>query len=486
MMVRNIKKRMLALLDTVIELLLQLPERKNQAMLLDDTTWAMQTIATSLKKEEELSTQREQYVSRILAQVEELKRKEVVKETQLLLHDVVALQNSIKEIKAQIKIAFMPYKIQMWGTLASIYNEATKDPDCVVQVIPLPYDTLGMNKDGTVYKEKTIYEGEEFAKRLPIIYYSEYSVEQECPDIIFLHNIYDGYNNMTRVHEEYWTSDLKNYTEQLVYVPYFISSFVRHTKEDAEFWFGLPSLQNVNKIVVAGEYVKQAAISYGLPEEKLLALGSPKIDSIVEQLKTDLTLPAGWEERLQDRKVFFLNTLYHILGYEGVFEDVLSIPERFENTAVIWRPHPLTEAFIESRYPAFLPKYKELKAKVREGRGAFQHIVLDEEHEYFSALKRADVMISGISSLLNAFLLTEKPVIFLDKQMPKTSMLEKETFDYYTGDKEQWNQLIAKLCEGKEDEKKKELRHQASQIYANIDGTCGQKVYQTIKAQLED
>ena len=38
--------------------------------------------------------------------------------------------------------------------------------------------------------------------------YDEYSLEKEQPDIVFIHNPYDGTNNVTRVPEQYYSYPL--------------------------------------------------------------------------------------------------------------------------------------------------------------------------------------------------------------------------------------------------------------------------------------
>ncbi|MCM1237294.1 MAG: hypothetical protein NC489_45075 [Ruminococcus flavefaciens] len=42
------------------------------------------------------------------------------------------------------------------------------------------------------------------------------------PDIIYFHNPYDNWNLVTSVGPRFYSSNLKKYTEKLVYIPYFI------------------------------------------------------------------------------------------------------------------------------------------------------------------------------------------------------------------------------------------------------------------------
>ena len=65
------------------------------------------------------------------------------------------------------------------------------------------------------------YEGDCLPTGVPIVKWEDYRLEEERPDIIFIHNPYDDGNNLTSVHPFYYSSNLKKYTQCLVYSPYF-------------------------------------------------------------------------------------------------------------------------------------------------------------------------------------------------------------------------------------------------------------------------
>ena len=473
-MLRQIKKRLLPLLDTVAELMMVLPTLSEPTIYLKDSIQALTKIVSVLEEEGESGQQALRQAHNLIWALEQENLH------QNLISDIRCLQSKIDELPTQIKTVFMPYKIQMWGTLASIYEAAALDPDCIAQVVPIPYRPLHNGPKGLEAGE-LIDEGPQFWGKVPIIPYTKYDLEKEMPDVIFLHNIYDNYNTLTQVEPAYHTSHLRQYADMLVYVPYFVSPFFVPQPGDPEFWFGLPSLKNVDKVALAGEFLTEPAVRFGLPREKLLPLGSPKLDSVVRALRSPPPCPKEWSERLENRTVFFLNTLYHVGGVLNVLERVLNLPVQFPNAAVIWRPHPLTEAFIRQKYPQYEPHYRALIEKIRRGEGPARHIVLDESPDYLQAMTRADVMLSGSSSLLNTFLLTEKPVIFLDREMPKHSMIPADAFHYYPEEESEWQALIQRLLQG---EAPSTSRKAAARIYANTDGTCGEKVYQAIAQNL--
>ena len=128
------------------------------------------------------------------------------------------VRNEIRAgISTQTEMLFLPYKASMWDSLESIWMSANEDPNCDAYVMPIPY--FDKNKDGSL--GTLHYEGDLYPDDVPIISESKYNLEGCHPDVIFIHNPYDNYNIVTSVHPKYYTDKLKEYTDCLVYVPYF-------------------------------------------------------------------------------------------------------------------------------------------------------------------------------------------------------------------------------------------------------------------------
>lgn len=471
---RKRKQQLIDLAITIEETLNQWEQLEEKEQLLSQMVQGVSMIAQMLREEKEgemLCPLFEQ----IRGQLKSVTCGQIRSDSSLLQSIENHLKNgieSLENIEEHIAIVFLPYKVQMWGVFQTIYEEAVADPTCQVTVVPIPYYSIKENGVKEFH-----YEGELFHDIVPITHYNKYQVEQEEPDIVYVHNIYDDFNTLTQVEKTYFTSHLKQYTRQLVYVPYFVSSFLVHTQAEPEFWFHLPSLQNVDKIVLAGSYLEQPAIDYGIPKEKLLSLGSPKLDTIVRALQGDSNIPVEWEKRLGNKKVLFINTLYHVFEHWDTLTQLLSLTKEDPELAIIWRPHPLTENFLEQKLPQYVEAYRDVKRIIRLGK-EYPSVVLDETKDYLCALKRADVMVSGVSSLLNAFLLTKRPVLFLG-ELPKSSILPKETFYYVPKEKEQLQKVLHTMLY-EETREKEQLREKAFEIYANCDGTCGKKVHREL------
>lgn len=110
-----------------------------------------------------------------------------------MLYDVI---NAIEELQEVYQIVFMPYKAAMWDALESIYLAAKDDVGCEALVVPVPYYSFDQKKKEWIPH----YEGELFPPNIPVTSYQKYNLQEERPDVIYVHNPYDDSNYVTSVH----------------------------------------------------------------------------------------------------------------------------------------------------------------------------------------------------------------------------------------------------------------------------------------------
>ena len=139
----------------------------------------------------------------------------------MLRRQMIKIENSVKnDIPVRREIAFFPYKASMWDSLESVYLAAKEDPECDAYCVPIPY--YDRNPDHSFGRMH--YEGNEYPDGIEIIDWEKYNFEDRKPDVIYIHNPYDNYNFVTSVHPRYYSSNLKKYTDTLVYIPYYVTS----------------------------------------------------------------------------------------------------------------------------------------------------------------------------------------------------------------------------------------------------------------------
>lgn len=337
-----------------------------------------------------------------------------------------------EEFPERKEIVFLPYNASMWDSLESVWKAAEEDSDCDAYVIPIPYYDLDENRN---FKEKH-YEGDRYPDYVPITHYEAYDLEEHHPDVIFIHNPYDEANLVTSISPEFYSSRIKDFTDKLVYIPYFILSEINPANQAAidnmKHFCYLPGTVYADQVIVQSEDMRQiyineymkAAILYGENvtreqlEEKILGIGSPKLDKVATVRKEDLNIPKEWLSVIEKpdgswKKIVFYNTSIGAFLQDsemmiGKIKDVLRIfKENKDEIALLWRPHPLMEQTVESMRPDLLEAYKTLvEAYRKEGWGIY-----DDSSDMDRAVVLSDAYYGDHSSVVQVYKETGKPIM---------------------------------------------------------------------------
>ena len=330
-----------------------------------------------------------------------------------------------EDIPVKLEIVFLPYKVAMWDSLESVWKAAADDPNCDAYVVPIPY--FEKNADGSLGQMH--YEGNDYPSYVPIVDFRAYDIEARRPDIIYIHNPYDNNNAVTSVHPSYYAERIHQFTEKLVYIPYFVAD--RGVAEDLRV---LPGTVYANEVIVSTEKEKEDYIAgfekwiankalsgdYELymPKwrEKFKVLGSPKYDKLLQTGRNREVLPKEWADKIyredgSRRKVLFYNTtIKTLLDKDNILEKIKNAIEivKEENDVVLWwRPHPLYEATIQQSRPELLEEYRKIVAEFKA-----EHIgIFDETPELNRAISESDAYYGDGSSVVYLFQKAGKPVM---------------------------------------------------------------------------
>lgn len=332
------------------------------------------------------------------------------------------------EISTQTEAVFLPYKASMWDSLESIWKAAEEDLDCTAIVMPIPY--YDKRPDGSLAEMH--YETDLFPPDVPVTPYDAYDFEARHPDIIFIHNPYDDENLVTSVHPFFFSKNLKQYTDELVYVPYFIQEEIDPSNQAAvskmEHFCILPGVVNSDYVIVQSEAMRQVyvdvLVKYTSEEvrshwqKRILGLGSPKVDRVCGLRREDFELPEDWRKRIyredgSRKKVIFYNTSVALAIQNGEalldkMEWVFRIfEESREDVVLLWRPHPLMEATIAAMCPQLAERYAKIVVKYKEaGWGIY-----DDSADMYRAIAVSDGYYGDKSSVVWLYQKTGKPVM---------------------------------------------------------------------------
>ena len=200
------------------------------------------------------------------------------------------LEESVeKELKEKKEIVFIPYKTSYWGAMESVWRAAVAEEDYSVVVIPVPYyykDAFGKAKS-----EEPQYETA-YPADVTITSYEEYDFKRRHPDRIVIQCPYDEYNYGLTIHPFFYAKNLKQYTEQLVYIPPFVMDEIGPGDDRArkmlKAFCNMPGVVHADTVIVQSEQMKEVYVELltefagedtrQIWDKKILGLGSPLQD----------------------------------------------------------------------------------------------------------------------------------------------------------------------------------------------------------------
>ena len=326
-----------------------------------------------------------------------------------------------------IEMAFLPHLAACSGALETIYFAADKDPGCDAYWVPIP-TFLGNNT------KNIFYQGQEHYPSIPCVPWEEYNIKERRPDAIFVFFAYER-SATIRVFDEFLCENLKNLTDMLVFVPYYVDideySFLNDvilshacfyhihkaivgTKTQLDIILSTRKkiLMQDLEIIKNIKNIDEKAIADNLTEylenfdKKFVALGSPMYDKAITATKQQL--PKEWESKIKDKKVIvYASSVGSVATNEDYLKKVIYILSTFEKRrdVVLWfRPHPYMELHFHGErlnmYTKLINEY------ISSGFGIY-----DDTSDLYRAIAWGDGLYSDPSSVLLLYQATGKPVM---------------------------------------------------------------------------
>lgn len=340
-----------------------------------------------------------------------------------------------KEASFKKEIFFLPYKVSMWDSLESVWKAADEDKEhCIAYVMPIPYADL--TPEHTVAEWHC--ERDLFPKDVPTVNWEDFDLQEIHPDVIFIHNPYDEYNRVTSVESRFYSSKLKDQTDKLVYIPYFVlaepeldgksEEEIEKIEEGIEGFVLTPAVLNAHQVIVQSEAMRQVYIDLLTRKtdktgrtfwaKRILGTGSPKFDTVVSAEKEDLDIPDEWLKIIEKpdgsrKKIVFYNTglsaLLHndekmLIKMSQVFR---TFQEHQDEIALLWRPHPLMQATIKSMRPQLEKAYEKIVQQYKKaGWGIY-----DDSGDLDRTIVLSDAYYGDWSSVVQIYQQTGKPIM---------------------------------------------------------------------------
>lgn len=160
------------------------------------------------------------------------------------------------------EILFLPVKEAWWQTMEPEWREAISNEQNDVYVMPLLY----LEKDFLQDNGEEKNDGGLFPDYVNCTCIEDYDIEKRHPDKVYIQNPYDGFNTMIAVPSFFYSKNLLNHTDELIYLPCYdvdspeskddkITSALRTTIEQ-------PAVYYSDKIIVKNEEIKAVYVDY--------------------------------------------------------------------------------------------------------------------------------------------------------------------------------------------------------------------------------
>ncbi len=360
---------------------------------------------------------------------------------ELLQHIIIEMQ---REMTFKKEIVFLPYQASMWDSLESVWKAAYEDKEhCNAYVIPIPY--CDRNPDGSA--KEWHCERDEFPRYVPTLDWRDVDLKAWHPDVIFFHSPYDDCNLVTSVESRYYSRNLKECTDKLVYIPYFVLE--EPCSEEGVSHFALtPGAQNADVVILQSEAMRQVYIGVLSRdtkikdrifwEKRIFGIGSPKIDKVLTSKREDFEMPEEWRKLVKGRKVILYNTSLGamLLNSDKVCGKLRYVFDFFrdrDDVVFWWRPHPLMKSTLHSMRPQFEEEYLDLEQQYIEEKWG----IYDDSPDLHRAICWSDAYYGDESSVANLYKKTNKPLLYQTMSSYGDSV-EISLFDVSLHDNELW------------------------------------------------
>ena len=403
--------------------------------------------------------------------------------------NIPALRRSNRERAARprpegkIRIGFMLQPPTSWAVIESVYRAAAEDPDTEPVVILMPeLEFRAYIKLEKVLWQETYAFGE---SRIP----AEHRVRAYEPetekwldpatlnlDFIFIPRPYETYlpkpwrasalRKITRVcYVPYAPAQMGD--EPLLYNSHFIrnvSLFFTENKDAAAY------LEKTIKPTLAS--ADQKMYDTGYPKYDLVKPNDPSAD-IWPQKRQEDTFRVLWTPRWTSSTRLGGN------NFRRYHEQIIALAENDQSLQLAFRPHPLAldayvreEVLSQEELDAYLDRYDKCP-----------NAVVDRTVSYYDTFFASDVLVADITSLIEDYMVTAKPVVFCATDIPGAPDYGNDAIRPGLYTVHSWDELKATLADLRAGrDPKKELREKLSKELTR-DGHIGRDILDILKKE---
>lgn len=306
----------------------------------------------------------------------------------------------LPESHAAVRLAIFLQAPEAWANVRSIWHAASADANTEVLVVLMPFF-----HDSYEWRRATV---EQYLRDegIPFIAWDRLDLAQARIDAAIYTSPYDD----TRP-AEYWFEAVRPLVRSISYIPYGIE--IGGGSFDLALQYGQPAAKLSDAVFARSQRLKDMyRLHCPTGDQHVVVTGYPRFDELanLEAFPVDPHLL----EQVGDRIPVLWNTHFsfdqeHWSTFDILGSDIIAMFANHPRFALLFRPHPLLWVRMKSTLGLSDSDIQGLKAELRG-----LDIIVDEraDHRHVFACSRA--LISDIGSFLMDYLLTGKPVLYLN------------------------------------------------------------------------
>lgn len=339
------------------------------------------------------------------------------------------IMNSINiDIVDMKEVVFLPIKPECWYIMDKMWKELNDDPTIRTLVMPIPYYEKTACGD-LVYQ---CYNVTDYPDYLNLTDYRYYDFEKKHPDKIIIQYPFDNDNFVTTIDPKFYSVNLKQFTNELVYVPYFQTEEIGPGEERAykvmSEYVITPAVVYSDRILLQSEdikelYVKKLTEFFGeetkdIWESRIDGSYSHLYEKDVDITKDMIKMPDEWRKKIFKTDGTAKKVIIYRTSVSGLFEHRIKMIEKMKSVfetfkdkngdvVVVWYPDSLIGSTIPTTDPELFEKYSKLvKEYITDGFGIY-----DDSGDVERVVMLADAYYGDTDKLVQVFRNRRIPVM---------------------------------------------------------------------------
>lgn len=316
--------------------------------------------------EQKLKSELSEYVS-LFAKASELAEKSFnagdVDTGNMLLEKCRTLADNAEKIDKKLngtgkeRVIFLTWKAQYWKSLEPYYMQEMAAGNEVL-VVPIPYTRLTEVRTRT----EEYIETEGFPEYVGLTDFSQIDFEEVRISRIYTQNPYDGENGAITLRQFFYTTNIRQYTDELIYIPWFELDEYDENDERAmymmQFFVKIPGIVAVDKVILpkSQEWIRKFYIS------ELIKWAGEDTGDIWEKkiIVSDISVEEGKDVKTDSDKSGVKKLLYYIGTSQTIADTKLMLAKLKENLEIFDNISEKISVtlYIESGFIDAIQKYK--------------------------------------------------------------------------------------------------------------------------------